>query len=85
MKNPFEKYFYKENDTILVRSSVMQQKTGLALFLAGDRIPPYIYKVQITHHTLRGYTVLDGDGIKYFVKYKYIITKEDVVEPAKKK
>jgi len=85
MKNPFEKYFYEADDTILIKSSVMQQKTGLSLFLSGDRLPPYIYKVQVTHRTLRGYTVVDGDNLKYFVKFKYVIAKEPVEEPAKKK
>jgi len=85
MKTLFDKYFYKADDTILIRSSVMQQKTGLALFLAGDRLPPYIYKVQVTNRTWRGYTVVDGDNLKYFVKFKYVITREEVAEPATKK
>ena len=61
-----KKYFYKPGDTILIKAAVVNS----------DKKSPYLYKVEITHRTLCGYAVVDGDNLKYFVQYKYVVTKE---------
>lgn len=76
MKKPFTKYFCNTGDNILIKSAVMDLKTPLQRFLKGERPAPYLYKVEVLHHTLRGYAVIDGDGLKYFVPYKYVVAKD---------
>lgn len=64
MTNPFAKYFYKPGDTILIKAKAIDSKG------------PAVFKVEVLHHTLTGYVVKDGDGLRYFVPYRHVIVKD---------
>lgn len=69
LQNLFPKYYYEAGDVIYIKSSLIMdpEVTKLAT--------PALLKVEVIERKLTGYIVADANGVPYFIKNAYVVSK----------
>lgn len=69
LRKLFPKYYYEQGDTIYIKRSALLEAD------AKDRQLPILMRVAVVERKFSGYIVEDADGLKYFIKNKYVVSK----------
>lgn len=68
-RNILPKYFYEPDDVIYIMRSAVYSPEG-------KHNPPVLLRVAVLQRLSSGYIVQDADDLRYFIKHKYVVSKE---------